>query len=422
VIGGGPEPAGATSGVAYNDFVRYLTSVVVGCLVLVGCQAPKAARAIVLDGARVQELIASPATVQAALDEAGVTVGPADRILLRGYPVPVTQALGDGFSGTIQVQRAIHVSINGRQVETTARTVGEALAQSGAELYAADSLQPPADTALIDGMKIGLSPSRPIMLAVDGAQFPMRSAAAKTGVALADGGMPDVDLDITQPTDDQPMSQSGNISVTRVSEAVVLDQTSMPFDTTFQDSPDVPLGQEQVLKPGSPGLSVTRTRVRYENGAETARNSETAAVVNTPQNRIVARGTKIVNQTLNINGAAIEYWLETQMYATVYSPCESASGGCSYGTASGRRAGKGVVAVDPALYAYLNGQRLYIPGYGYAVIGDIGGGYIVEQRTGISRYKWIDLGFDDGSIQDMSGWITVYFLAPAPATIPDALK
>ena len=40
----------------------------------------------------------------------------------------------------------------------------------------------------------------------------------------------------------------------------------------------------------------------------------------------------------------------------------------------------------------------------------------------ISRYKWIDLGFDDDDIQDMTGWISVYFLAPAPASMPDVLR
>ena len=184
------------------------------------------------------------------------------------------------------------------------------------------------------------------------------------------------------------------------------------------------LGQEQVSQPGVKGLTVTRTRVRYEDGSEISRHAEGQTVVRPAQDRIVVRGTKVVESTSTVNGVTIQYWREMQMYATVYSPCESAgnSGACSYGTASGLRAGKGVVAVDPSLFAYLNGQRLYIPGYGFAVIGDLGGGYIVERDQGISRYKWIDLGFDDNNMPDMTGWITVYFLAPAPSTIPDVLK
>ena len=68
------------------------------------------------------------------------------------------------------------------------------------------------------------------------------------------------------------------------------------------------------------------------------------------------------------------------MVATAYT-AESAGGGGR--TAIGRRAGHGIVAVDPRVIPL--GTRLYIPGYGVAVAGDTGGS-IVGQR--------IDLGFD----------------------------
>jgi hypothetical protein len=106
------------------------------------------------------------------------------------------------------------------------------------------------------------------------------------------------------------------------------------------------------------------------------------------------------------------------MYASWYSPCNSGTGGCSYGTASGARAGYGIVAVDYSYYSYLAGMRVYIPGYGVATIGDTGGGPIIESVFGVPRYQWIDLGYDDNNIGGLSGWVTVYFLEPAPAEIP----
>ena len=152
------------------------------------------------------------------------------------------------------------------------------------------------------------------------------------------------------------------------------------------------------------------------------RVKETESVVQPPQTQVVNTGTKLVSHTTSTDIGNLQYWYSTQMYATVYSPCQSDSGGCSYSTASGLRAGKGVVAVDPSLYSYLQGQRIYVPGYGFAVIGDIGGGYIVEKNIGVSRYRWIDLGFDDKNLVDMTGWVTVYFLGPPPATIPSILQ
>ena len=170
------------------------------------------------------------------------------------------------------------------------------------------------------------------------------------------------------------------------------------------------------------GLALTRTRIRYEDGKEVSRKTEDEITVREPQTRIAAGGSQIVLAPLPINGVPTDYWLETQMFATVYSPCESGTGRCSYGTASGARAGQGIVAVDYSIYSYLAGMRVYVPGYGFATIGDTGGGPIIETLLGVPRTKWIDLGFNEGEMRDMTGWVTVYFLAPAPTEIPYFLK
>ena len=74
------------------------------------------------------------------------------------------------------------------------------------------------------------------------------------------------------------------------------------------------------------------------------------------------------------------------------------------------------------MYNLIAGLHLYIPGYGTAVVGDVGGGYIIEQKLGISRSRWIDLGYSDTECKQAcdqwSTWVTIYFLAPAPANIP----
>jgi 3D (Asp-Asp-Asp) domain-containing protein len=86
------------------------------------------------------------------------------------------------------------------------------------------------------------------------------------------------------------------------------------------------------------------------------------------------------------------------MIATAYT---ASCGGCDGMTAIGRRAGRGIVAVDPRVIPL--GTRLYIPGYGPAIAGDTGGS-IVGRR--------IDLGFD--SVRDAMLFgrrdITVYKL------------
>jgi uncharacterized protein YabE (DUF348 family) len=393
------------------------------CAVAAGCQATRGANIIVLDGDRAPGVADASGAVKSALEQTGVSLAPADRVFVNGRLGSVSAPLGPSGAQVVQVRPSVQVTINGQSVETSAMTVGEAVAEVGHELFAMDSFDPPAGAPIQAGMAIDFRPSTRFTVTADQAEIPVRSAAPSLGEALAGAGMPLIGLDVSEPGSDGPVPGVGNIRIKRVAEALVLAEESTPFDSTYQDSAQLGLGQEQIAQPGVKGLKVTRTRVRYEDGNEVSRQAEGETVVRPAQERVVVRGTKIVENTKTVNGVTIEYWREMQMYATVYSPCESATGSageCSYGTASGLRAGKGVVAVDPSLYAYLNGQRLYIPGYGFAVIGDLGGGYLLEPA--ISRYKWIDLGFDDNNMPDMTGWITVYFLAPAPASIPDALK
>ena len=401
--------------------MRKLRAILFSCgLVLCSCQARSAATIAVVEAGQLRVLVTPERIPSRILAELGITLASNDLLLFNGEPIGRDAALAISGSGTLQIRRPTSVSVNGTRVDTAARTVGEVLSDSGMPLHAADSISPPPGDSILGPLAIHYAPAQELVIAADGQDTRVLSAAATVGAALAKAGFPLLGLDYSKPGETEPLPPDGRIQVVRVSESVVFSEKAIPFQSQFKQSADVELGQQQILQPGVPGLAMSRVRIRYEDGREVSRVTEAETVVRAPQDRITVQGTKIVVKTSTVNGVTIQWWLQLQMYATSYSPCESAP--CSYGTASGMRAGKGVVAVDPGLYAYLNGQRLYIPGYGPAVIGDLGGGYIVEQNTGVSRYRWIDLGFDDLSTGGMTGWVTVYFLAPAPATIPDMLK
>lgn len=82
---------------------------------------------------------------------------------------------------------------------------------------------------------------------------------------------------------------------------------------------------------------------------------------------------------LNIARTELVALSKVQMVATAYTAHDY---GCNGRTATGRRAGPGVVAVDPRVIPL--GSHLYIPGYGFALAGDTGGDI---------RGNRVDLGF-----------------------------
>jgi uncharacterized protein YabE (DUF348 family) len=394
-------------------------------LVLTSCQPQSPSIVTILDGGQIHRLTTNERIPANLLTEAGISLAPKDQVLVNGMPFPLEQTLPAGLD-VLQIRHAMMVKLvtpgGEQELATTAQTVGSALSEAGIQLYAADFIDPPADAPLSAEMTITYRPSQELRVTTSVGVLTIRSSAATIGEALAEAGIPLEGLDYSLPAESEALPSDGQVRVVRVSESVQLVQKSIPFETETVSSPNVALGQQEIAQPGQDGLAIARTRIRYEDGQEVSRTVEDESVVRPPQTRIVNTGTKIELTTATVGGENLEYWLAYKMYATIYSPCNSGTGGCSYGTASGLRAGRGVVAVDPSMYSYLQGQRVYIPGYGYAVIGDVGGGYIIENSIGVSRYRWIDLGFDDNNIVDMSGWLTVYFLAPAPASIPPVMQ
>ena len=378
---------------------------------------PATSTTILADG----QTITLPASTQIPVEllkQAGLNLGPNDRLLLNGIPYPPDQPLPQAGSVTLQIRRAVTLTLvtpAGQQtLHTAAFTVGEALHETGLQIYSSDILDPPTDTPIAAPITIHYSPARSLTITANGQSIQIRSSAATVGEALAEAGIPLIGLDYSSPSENEALPSDGQIRVVHVSESLVLAQKPIPFTSEFVASADVPLDQQQILQPGQTGLSVSRVRIRYEDGQEISRTTESEATVRPPQKQITGYGTKIEIKTATVNGVKIEYWRAVQMYATAYSPCRSAPDKCYPSTASGKPVKKGVVSVVYSWYVNMRGQPLYIPGYGYATIEDVGGG--------IPGKYWIDLGYSDSDYQQWGKWVTVYFLTPVPANIMYVLQ
>lgn len=388
-------------------------------ILLAACQQ-QPSTITVIDGKQIYTIESKGQDLDSILDEAGITLGTHDRVLVDGAETPL-----QADSSTLEIRRAVSLTLvtpQGQQaIETSALTVGQTMDEAGVTLSQGDLLDPPAETSITQPLTVTLIPARDFVVSVGNQTINIRSAAATVGGVLAEAGVPIVGLDTSLPPESEAPPADGQIRVVRIREAFEVTLESIPFEEEVTYSPDVPFGQSETVQPGVEGIAMIRERIRYEDGIEVERTREDKTTLREPQTRMVQSGEKIVLSPVG-GDIPYEYWYATEMYASVYSPCASGTGGCSYGTASGARAGYGIVAVDYSIYSELAGMKVYIPGYGVATIGDTGGGPIIETAFGVPRTQWIDLGFNDGEIVDMTGWITVYFLAPAPAEIPYFLK
>ncbi|HNE03345.1 MAG TPA: G5 domain-containing protein [Anaerolineales bacterium] len=392
---------------------------------LVSCQSLSPRLVTILDGDTVLPVTTSETVPLLILADAGITPQPTDRVLVNGIPYKLDQDISLDGDWHLQLIRSISVKLitpQGEQnLQTSALTVGDFLKENGFATSLNDKVTPPLTTPITDSLTITFSPAQTMSISAGETSLTINSSAQTVGEALAQAGIPLMGMDTSVPAENEPLPIDGQITVTRVTESVLVELQSIPFSTEETESVDVAFGEQNILQTGENGIAMVKTRIRYENGVEVNRVEEDKTILKEPVKQIVAKGTKIVLSEVG-GSAPYQYWYATQMYASWYSPCNSGTGGCSYGTASGAKAGFGIVAVDYSYYSYLAGMRVYIPGYGVATIGDTGGGPVIESTFGVPRYQWIDLGYDDNNIGGLSGWVTVYFLEPAPAEIPYFFK
>lgn len=171
----------------------------------------------------------------------------------------------------------------------------------------------------------------------------------------------------------------------------------IPKNLVYEDDPETEVGEKKVLQEGEDGKKVKIIKITYHKNGEEYDREIVSVETTSAKDKKILRGTKIIWRNLPTPDGEIKYWRKLRVYATHY---DSKCPGCNEWTATGMRAGKGVIAVDPKVIPLRS--KVYIPGYGIAVAGDTGGAI---------KGNIVDLGFDDART---SGWtarfVDIYLL------------
>jgi 3D (Asp-Asp-Asp) domain-containing protein len=188
--------------------------------------------------------------------------------------------------------------------------------------------------------------------------------------------------------------------IVRVTGQAFYEREDVVHKTVFKPD-DTLTGTETRRVQGHDGVRVTEYKIVIEDGVETERAFVGESYDPDPVDTVIYYSASAINSTGTAEDLQVSQTLN--MYATWYNAASSGKPATheAYGiTRSGAPLTKGIVAVDPNVIPL--GTRLFIPGYGFAVAGDTGGGIIGDM---------IDLGFPDGVAVDWrTGWVDVYIL------------
>ncbi len=341
--------------------------------------------------------------------EAGLQLFPQDRLLVDGLSVGENSIMSSTASHSIQILRGTAIELHTEEgifsFTTNTDILADALWKENIEIFEADHLSVPLNTTL-DGtpLTVELIRSKPLLVQLPEQTVTIRTTANSVGAALAQSGLSLQGLDYSNPPEGAPLPNNRQIEVVRVKEEILLNQEQIQFSTEYLPVSDQDLDQLQIVSGGEFGIEARRLRIIYENGSEVSRKIEKEWTVKEPKPRVIGYGTNINILTENTRDGQISYWRKITAWATSY---DSTCPGCGTITASGTVLKKGSIAVTRDWYNMMKGARVYIPGYGFGTIEDIGGG--VNWST-----NWVDLGYKKENYEPWSKNVTVYFLTPIP--------
>jgi len=366
----------------------------------------------------VHSLFTAEQDAASILLEAGIIYAPQDRVLLNGREIDPHQPLDKGGSLLLQYipPITIRVEIDGQEeiLSTLQPTLGAALEEASIEVHPQDFISEDLNVPVEASLDVIIRRARLVTVSAGEMVLSGLSAAKTVGGALQDMGMPLQNMDYSQPGENEPLPENGEIQVMKVREAVLLSTDEVAYENEYVEDPETLLDTYSVIEPGQVGIYATRERITYVNDEEIRRMLEEEWQASEPRNGVMGFGTKVEIRTEVVDGITLEYWRKKTVYATSYQPCDN-QGVCHDGTAGGYPLQQGIVAVTPQWYSVPNGLAMadlpvYIPGYGRAIIGDVGGG--------IPGTPWIDLAYRPENYVSWHHWTTMYFLTPVPAYYP----
>ncbi|RVW02926.1 resuscitation-promoting factor [Rhodococcus xishaensis] len=227
--------------------------------------------------------------VGGAISAAGYSLGDHDLV------APASDAsLRDGDTVVLRRGRELVLTVDGqeRTVWTTAITVDEALNQFhlAADVHVSASR---SQRLPLEGADLEVLNPRSVNLA-DGAADPevVRLAAPTVGEFLAAHGSPLEQADTVVPPADTSLTDGMTISVTRSRvETLVLTEPVEPPEERFED-PTMNMSRSVVEDPGVPGVAEVTYEITTVNGVETGRQSVATTVTTPAQAAIVRVGAK----------------------------------------------------------------------------------------------------------------------------------
>lgn len=283
---------------------------------------------------------------------------------------------------SIEVRRAVTYTIveGGRKVtSTTSRpTVAQALREAGVTVGPGDRVIPDLQARLEPDGLVEVQHAIPLTVTLPDDHIVIYTFEGTVGEALAAANVRVPDGALIDPTGDTRVTSEMSVRVVTLSAGADIAREFIESRTVYRTDPSLAPGQTRT-ETGHDGARVRRYAVSYVNGEEAGRELIEEYFDPEPVDTVIYYPPRVGSEAESPPSGAAR---TLRVYATWYNPASAGRPATdpAYGrTATGVQVTYGIVAVDPAIIPL--GTRMFIPGYGEAVAADTGGavkGYIID--------------------------------------------
>lgn len=287
----------------------------------------------------------------------------------------VTAIVALSITGFAWAQKRVTVIVDGNShcYDTHADSVGVLLDQAGIRVSEGDLVSPAADTPVSGGMTVVVRNSVPVNIHFRQERLKVDVIGDTVVDALTAAGLtPGAGLDVS-PGLSEPLTSGMTIDVRDAFVRIEEESAEIAYETVTRSDPSVDVGLREVITEGAPGQALRIYRVPVVDGSPGDREFVSEKIVREPKDKVIALGVRhpaVSAPSVRPISATVSTpaGRKLRVVATAYAPGVA---GVGTRTATGARAARGIIAVDPRVIPL--GTRLYVPGYGYGVAADTGG-------------------------------------------------
>ncbi len=290
-----------------------------------------------------------------------------------GLGMGLVAVISGVISFNVALDRVV-LSVDGHKYEwkTINSNVAKVLKEKQVTLREGDEVKPSLDSPIKEGTRINVIRAFKVQINIAGKSREFKTIACPVKKVLAKAKVEFDSDDIIKPGLETVVEPNAEIRIIDVRSEIVTRQVTIHPETEYRSDKNMERGVRKTIRSGQSGLAEHQIQITYHNGNLIKRATLAKKVVKPPINKIVAVGTKPVIRTLVTSRGSYRYVELKVMEATAYYPGPESCGKYADGyTYTGKKAGYGVVAVDPRVIRL--GTQLYIEGYGKAEAADIGG-------------------------------------------------